>query len=70
MNMTPMEADAYAQGQTAARCGWSDQDNPFANEAQAEAWNDGFRKWLGVTTPVTNARALGDEVELLLELPS
>jgi hypothetical protein len=77
--MTDMEKDAYAQGQTAARCGWGEDANEFKDEVRAAAWMDGFRGWLGMPQPVADARTSCDTAELFagcdpyrpgLELPS
>ena len=56
MNMTPMEQDAFRQGQDAARCGWDTGANRFRDEAQFDAWNSGYYEALGVTETVANAR--------------
>ena len=66
MNMTPMEMDAHRQGETAARCGWSVTDNPHREDATHDAWDSGFRQWMGMTEPVVDVRASGDQVELFL----
>jgi hypothetical protein len=62
--MTPMELDAYAQGQTAARCGWGEDSNEFTDEIRRDAWDAGFHEWLGVPQRVADARALCDTAEL------
>ena len=64
--MTPMEADAFRQGQDAARCGWSESENEFKDEVRATAWADGFRQWLGITAPVAPARQQCETPELFL----
>lgn len=66
MNMTPMEQDAYAQGQMAARCGWFETENPHREDATKDAWDAGYRKWLGITAPVAPARQECETAELFL----
>ena len=41
--MTPMEQDAFRQGQTAARCGLDESANPHWQDATNAAWREGYK---------------------------